>query len=100
MQILTVEKDLHATHVSFWFLCVTFHDLVKLKIFLYGSHLGGYAFYGVLGWLNMWMGDLGGQAELSEDIRLASGTGRVGTGLYRKCDTTSCSFSSSVDFLG
>lgn len=61
MQVLTVEKDLHATHVSFWFLCLTFHDLVKLKIFLYGSHFGGYAFYGVLGWLDMWMGDWAGK---------------------------------------
>lgn len=46
------------------------------------------------GWMDMWMDGWVGKWNLSGDIRLAiwDRTGRDGTGLSGKCDTTSFSF--------
>lgn len=85
MQVLTAGNT--GTQCMFLFVFTSYVSrLGQIENISYGSRwlsLGGYAFYGVLGWLNMWMDGWAGRWNLPGDIRLGiwDRAGRDGTGL-------------------
>lgn len=72
----------YTLHVSFCFVCLTSHGLVKLKMFLMVLNLLWSS-----GWVGRWMSGC------------VTGIRQAGTGLFGKYDTTSF-FSGRFDFIG